>query len=527
MIKSLPFGLSLRSILFGALIVAAFFGGTLWALDTFFPADSMAERRPALAALPPLKPETRPSVIIAPVAVAALAIRDVMEARAPRGLNGKRDNPLSDLLGKADIGWSVSRGPISVRGASSGLNISAPLNGTLRVTGQIANQTGDLTGQITGLLGDSLGRDVQKLTTRVLDQRADIRGNVTVTSQPKLESNWRIEPHLSGQVAIADGGMSIAGVKLNVSKEVKPLLDRNVNEQIVRMSDRLRNDRSLELAARRQWAKLCRSIPLGAAVPGSPNLWLEVRPTRAFAAQPRILADWVILTLGVQAETRIVPRANKPECPFPQRLDLVPPQPDQGKVNVALPIDVPFTELNRVLEARLKGRTFPETGKAAGEVTVLAAKVAAAGDRLLVSLRVKAKEKKSWFGFGAEATVHVWGRPVLDRDNQIMRLTDISLDVQSQAAFGLLGSAARAAIPYLQDALAQHAVVDLKQFAASARKSIEAALAEFQKPADGVEVEAAITELRLTGIAFDSTTLRVAAEADGTARALVRKLALQ
>jgi hypothetical protein len=123
--------------------------------------------------------------------------------------------------------------------------------------------------------------------------------------------------------------------------------------------------------------------------------------------------------------------------------------------------------------------------------------------------------------------VHVWGRPVLDRDNQIMRLTDISLDVQSQAAFGLLGSAARAAIPYLQDALAQHAVVDLKQFAASARNSIEAALAEFQKPADGVEVEAAITELRLTGIAFDSTTLRVAAEADGTARALVRKLALQ
>jgi hypothetical protein len=108
-----------------------------------------------------------------------------------------------------------------------------------------------------------------------------------------------------------------------------------------------------------------------------------------------------------------------------------------------------------------------------------------------------------------------------------MRLTDISLDVQSQAAFGLLGTAARAAIPYLQDALAQNAVIDLKPFAASARKSIQDAIADFQKPVDGVEVEAAVNDLRLVDVEFDSTTLRVIAEADGSARALVRKIALQ
>ena len=138
-----------------------------------------------------------------------------------------------------------------------------------------------------------------------------------------------------------------------------------------------------------------------------------------------------------------------------------------------MPIDVPFTELNRVMELQLKGKTFPETGDAPGQVTVLASSIAAAGDRLLISLRVKAKETKSWFGLGAEATVHVWGKPVLDQQSQIMRLTDITLDVQSEAAFGLLGTAAHAAIPYLQKALADHAVVDLKPFAASALKSIE------------------------------------------------------
>jgi hypothetical protein len=37
---------------------------------------------------------------------------------------------------------------------------------------------------------------VQKLTTRVLDQRADIRGNVMMTSKPALLPTWRIEPNL-------------------------------------------------------------------------------------------------------------------------------------------------------------------------------------------------------------------------------------------------------------------------------------------------------------------------------------------
>jgi hypothetical protein len=525
--STLPFGLSIRGVLFGAVVIAAFFTGTLWALDRFFPAASgLDQNRPALTAIAPLPSVTRTSVIVAPVAIATLAIRDAMEAHAPRELNGKNENPLADLLGKADIGWTISRGPFSVAGLSTGLNISTTLGGSLRITGQLADKGGNLTGKLNSLLGDKLGSEVQKLTTRALDQRADIRGNVTVTSRPALLPDWRVEPNLSGRVTLADGGVTVAGQKLNIASQVKPLLDKNVANEIGKLSSKLRNDRSLENAARKQWRQMCRSIPLGAAAAGAPSLWLEVRPTRAFAAQPQILADWLILTLGVEAETRIVASETTPDCPFPVRLDLVAGL-DQGKVTLGVPIDVPFGELNRLLESQLKGKTFPETGNAPGRVTVLATSLAAAGDRLLISLRVKATETKSWLGLGGEATVHVWGRPVLDRERQIMRIADISLDVRSEAAFGLLGAAARAAIPLLQQALADRAVVDLKPFAASALQNIGASIHQFQKPADGVEVEASVTALRLTGIEFDSTTLRVTAEADGTARALVRKLAVQ
>lgn len=509
----------------GALIVIVSFTVTLFALDWFSP-PSPASGAPPLVAVAPLPPVTRTSLVIAPAAIELAAIRDSMERAAPRDLSGKPNNPVSQLLSKAEIGWTVARGPMAVSGRPDGLTIATAISGSLRVTGQIATQAGNLGGAIAGLLAQDLGRGVQNVTGKVLDQRADVRGNVTVNARPAIAANWRLEPHLSTKVAIGDSALSVAGIKLNVANEVKPLLDKAVNEQVSALEARLRNDPFLEQTARREWAKLCRAISLGAAGAGMPNLWLEVRPTRAFAAQPRIDQSAMTLTIGVQAQTRVVPNETKPTCPFPSRLEIVQ-QMNQGRVAIGLPIDIPFTEVNRLLETQLKGRNFPEDGSGPVAISVLGAAIAGSGDRLLISLRVKAREQKSWFGFGAEANVHVLGKPVLDREQQILRLEDVSLAVESEAALGLLGAAAKAAMPYLQSALARNAMIDLKPFAASARKSIEAAIADFRQQQDGVRVDAAITALRLSDIAFDAGTLRVIAEADGNVNVAVSKLPAQ
>jgi hypothetical protein len=425
------------------------------------------------------------------------------------------------------LGWTVTRGALAVTGRAEGLSVTAPLNGAFRLTGQIGAQVGTGVGQIAGalggLLGDSVGQQMQNLTGRAFDQRADVRGNVAMTARPALLPNWRLEPNLTGQVNIGDVSLSIVGVKLNVSREIKPLLDRSVADQVAALQSRIRNDPVIEQAARREWTKMCHSFPVGKVAPGVPDLWLEVRPVGAVAAQPKIDASAVTLTVGVQAETRVVTAETKPECPFPATIEIVAPM-EQGRVSIGVPIDVPFTEVNRLIEAQLKGRTFPEDGSGPADVTVQSATVAPSGDRLLISLRVKAREKKSWFGLGAEAMVHVWGKPVLDREQQVLRLTNIELDVNSEAAFGLLGAAARAAVPYLKDALAENARIDLKPFAANAGKSIEAALANFRKSEQGVSVEAAVTSLRLAGIEYDSKTLRVIAEADGTVKIAVSAL---
>lgn len=505
----------------GIAIAVAFFFGTLWAMDRF---SSPAEpQKPVVAEKPPLPPATRSSVIVAPVSIALPAIRQAMEQAAPRNLTGKPDTQLGKWMAKAEVGYTLDREPLTLTGRADGLTVATTLNGSLRVSGKAAEQLSNITGALAGLLGEQTGRTTKDASGRVLDQRADIKGNVAVTSRPTITTNWRIEPNLNAQVNISDANIQLAGLKLNGAKEVKPLVDRAVSEQMSVLQNRLRNDAFIENAARKEWAKMCRSISLGAGDAGRPALFLEMRPTRAFAAQPIVDANGVTLTLGIQADTRIVAQETKPDCPFPARLELVAPM-DRGRFAIGLPIDVPFPEINRLLDAQIKGRTFPEEKNAAVKVTVQRATVTATGDRLLVSLLVKGVEQKSWLGLGTEATVHVSGKPVLDQTQQTLRLEDIQLAVESDAAFGLLGAAAKAAMPQLQAALSKNTVVDLRPALADARRSIDKALTDFRQQADGVKADAAITGLRLVGIEFDSRIVRVTAEADGVARVAVTKL---
>jgi hypothetical protein len=156
-------------------------------------------------------------------------------------------------------------------------------------------------------------------------------------------------------------------------------------------------------------------------------------------------------------------------------------------------------------------------------VTVKRASVAASGERLLISLLVIAKEK-SIFSFGGEANVHIWGKPVLDQAQQTLRLTNLELAVESEAAFGLLGAAARTVMPHLQRFLAQKTVVDLKPMLGNAQKMVADAISDVQKNEDGVRVTAEITRLDLADIAFDSKTLRVIAEAAGTINVIITAL---
>jgi Domain of unknown function (DUF4403) len=513
-----------RKFVIGALIVAAVIGGVLWAQEAFWPFGPSYLRRPAAIEIAPLELNRRISVLTVPVSVALPAIGAALEAALPRSFTGRRENPMSEPFGKSDIGWTIGRGPLALAGRTEEFVLSTALSGALRITDPVSANKGSARADAqSGILNPDLENSGRDIVTGALNYRGEVRGLATLSAQPALLPNWRIDPNLKGRVRIAEEGLSIAGFTIDVTGEIKSAVDRAVNEQIDELRARLRNDPLIENVMRREWARLCSAVPIAPVAANSPSLWLEMRPLRAFASQPTIDAKAAAITIGIEAETRIVANVTQPTCQFPTLLEIIPPF-EQGHFALSTPIEIPFSEISHMLNAHLSGRTFPENADAAAQVTVRRARVTPSGNRLTISLLVEAREQTTWFGFSARAAVYISVLPVLDRERQTLRLTDIVLDVQSRAAFGLFGAAVRSAIPYFEEALAESATIDLKPFVASTRSGIAAAIANYDRQDDGLSIDAAITGLRLVRFEFDAKTLRVIAEADGTAKLAVSKL---
>lgn len=501
--------LPVRKILLGAVVVAALIVSMRWALNTFWLNSASINSRPALSAKLPLQPNSGSALISVAIRVPLAEIRSALDTQVDYVFSGQ--NQLLGTSGKTYICWKVRRGPLALTAQQQDLTLSATYSGTFHFSDQGAAQC-----------EKTLGGDA----TSIFDQRGDISGKVLVNARPALSPNWRFDPKLTRDVTIASGSVSIAGIPIDVSGEVKPFIDRAVTKQINILDAQVRHDPAIERVAQREWAKMCRSISIAAAAPGAPDVWLELRPISVTATQPLIDANDVTLTLQVQAAIRIVPAPTNPECPFPPHFQIVS-QIDHGQIRIESPVDILFTEISRVLSTQLKGRKFPDNPDATVHFTVDRASVAPSDDRLLITLYGKAQESWSWFGYSPEAHIDIWVRPDLDGTQQMLKLTDLELDIGSEAAMGFVGIAARIMFPSFKQTLDENKLIDLKPFTTSARSSIQAAIAEFQKLEDGMRANAAVTDLRLLKIEFDAKTLRVFAEAKGTVNVSVIKLPKQ
>ena len=231
------------------------------------------------------------------------------------------------------------------------------------------------------------------------------------------------------------------------------------------------------------------------------------------------------LTLGVQAETRIMPSADQARTVRSRPRSNWCRRCEKASCTVGMPIDVPFTELNKRDGGAAQGPHFPgERQRAGRRRSARRRSIAAAGDRLLISLSVKAHETEKLVRLrrrrhraylGQAGARHA--EPDFAADRYLARR-------RIGGAFGLLSAAARAAMPYLQKALADNARGRSQAVRRRRAQKITLMLAEFRQPAPGTRADAAIDELRLTGIAFDSHTLRITAEAAGSVKVAVSEL---
>ena len=259
-------------IILGGLVVVGSFAGATLAINALWPPAAPPQSQVALAPVPPLQPLTGTSTVLAPTAISLAAISEALDARAPKNLSGTPQNPLSKFLSDAQFKFTVTRGPLNVAGQPGALVVTTPLTGTFEALGTLTGAAGSgvsaVGGAIGNLLGGNVGQQVENLAGKAFDQHTDIQGTVTTTARPTIAANWRLAPNLAAQVNVVDVVLPIGGFKLSVGNAVKPVLDKLVHDQTDTLEAYLRNDPFIETAARAEWAKLCRAIPLGAGGAG-------------------------------------------------------------------------------------------------------------------------------------------------------------------------------------------------------------------------------------------------------------------
>src|SRR5215470_707036 len=240
-------------IVIGALIAVIGLAAAVWATRWFAP--SSTDRRPNLVEVAPLAPVTRSSVIVTPAVISLTAIQEALEKAAPRDFSIKPGIPAFPTPFNAEIDWSLARGPFAVSGRPDAIALSTPLRGSFRVTGQMPTPPGGFSGLpgfpgLPGFFGSGPGRPGTQNAERTTDQRAELAGNVMLTARPTLLPRWRLDPNLVAQVTIADASLSVMGTKLNLSNEMKPNLERMINEQVATLQSWVGNSALLEEAAR-------------------------------------------------------------------------------------------------------------------------------------------------------------------------------------------------------------------------------------------------------------------------------------
>src|SRR6516225_3994894 len=118
-----------KVILIAIAVIVASFIASLKAMDWLAPRGAV-NARPVIADLPPLPPAPKSSVILAQVAIPISVIRDAADRSAARNFSGKADNPVTQILQNADIGWTASRGPVTATGGQDLLSLTTPLTGS-------------------------------------------------------------------------------------------------------------------------------------------------------------------------------------------------------------------------------------------------------------------------------------------------------------------------------------------------------------------------------------------------------------
>lgn len=428
---------------------------------------------------------TTTSAITLPIHVPIENVREFLQSKIPQRFSGVKTKRVIDtpiLKVSARTSWAVSRSDFTV----------------------VSNDRLKLTSNITGD-----GNVYVKNLGRVL--RTNLNGPFSVVAKPIITTNWRLSvPHFQITARLHSAGVRIFGVWFSVKGIVQPKLNQFAAQQSRILRDKIAEADFLEVAAKKHWRELCQSFPLGSDT----GLWLEVKPVSAHVAQPEITEKNIRLQLGLVAETRVVARQTVPICPFPQALIIEPPR--EGRIEIVVPAEIDYSVLQDIVSRQVVDKTI---GKDVS-ITIKNISLRPHGESLLLKTVLVIGTSK-WLGTRAEGTLYLSARPILDAEEQTVKLVDIELDTASRSV--LVAIAGEAVEPILLGAIKSRATLELQPLlGGELQDRADAAIGGLTSP--GFAVDGQVEDIRLIRLNVGPSHLQLIGSARAKVKAAVQTI---
>jgi hypothetical protein len=453
-------------------------------------------------------PTAAVSRVFLPIDAPLAAIQARLEREVPVVFQGQSSDPVQHkAIIEDSLRWSARRGPLQLAGAGGRLTLRVATVGGAQVQGKVR--------ALRGSVGKLLRRATGGASDVPFSVHADAMATLTSTFEPTLRPDWRVEPNVTARVEVQRAELPIAGIAtVDLRPTVRVALQRKVDQQLVRLRQRLAQDKRLRQFAASAWAQLHRTQP----VSDDPRSWLVVRPVGIAATPIEIDADAVRLGLEVSAETRIVVADMAPPNPVRPLPALAMTRATPGYVDINATAMASWERLNRELQARLVEQQL--TGSDGTELRINGVRVEPWGDGILLTLDLDARRGR-WYH--ASGRVYLTGRPRLDVDGRVLRLDDLDFALETKDT--LVAAARWLMEPTILEELRKRASLDLSPHIERAKRIAEDAIDRFvQQGPENIQLTAQLRDIRVSRLAVTEHSLQIALNARADVRAAITSL---
>ena len=275
-------------------------------------------------------------------------------------------------------------------------------------------------------------------------------GNLLLTLAPTVDADWVIHPSATMSIEWErKPSIDILGQSVGLAKILSSILEDRAGELLQELEEEINSSVRLRDSALKGWQEL--SAPV--QIHSSPDLWLVVKPEAVslspFTARKNVFSATMALRAYLTA-TSEKPLLLQP-APLPPLLAL-PPDVEPGVLlNLGLFLSY------KALEKYMSSQPMPPLAvPGGGEVTVKNISLLGSEGQLVASADISGT---SPLGGNVSGQVFLSGKPVLSREDQILRVEDVDFDESSTE--GLLKAASWIARPFLAREIAKKLIFPL------------------------------------------------------------------